>query len=276
MDTAVSKASGPGGPEDSEAQALTVCLLASGSRGNAIYVSNGTTSILLDAGLSGAEITRRLTASGVSPDSIDALVVSHEHGDHIRGIGVLSRRYRLPVYLNHKTNAAGRHLGKLHRTHHFECGRAFTINQFRIHPFSTSHDASDPAGFTIALEGLKMGIATDLGVATRMVKAHLDRCRLLVLEANHDPEMLLKGPYPWPLKQRIRSRAGHLSNRDTRKLLAELQHDRLEHVVLAHLSETNNTPQKALDEVTRALTRCQPRIIVASQDACSPLIRMTA
>ena len=251
---------------------LAVCILASGSKGNVTYISDGETSILIDAGLSGIEIQRRLTARGLAPEQLDAIIVTHEHSDHIKGVGILSRRYQLPVYINQKTEKASPELGKLHAIRPFECGTAFNINKLVIHPFSISHDAGDPSGFTIGQNGTTIAIATDLGIATLMVKEHLKRCALLIIEANHDPQMLETGPYPWPLKQRIQSRVGHLSNADSKKLLNDLQHDKLQHVILAHLSEINNTPQKAIAEVTKALTRCRAQLTVAQQDASGPIV----
>lgn len=226
----------------------------------------------MDAGLSGIELERRLTARGLAPEGLAAIIVSHEHSDHVHGVGILSRRYQLPVYINRKTVAASPQLGELYDLRAFECGSTFAVRNLSVHPFSISHDAEDPAGFTIGQNGATIGIATDLGLATAMVKEHLKRCSLLILEANHDPTMLQTGPYPWPLKQRIQSRVGHLSNIDSRNLLAELQHDNLRHVVLAHLSEINNTPQKAFEEVAKALTRCNARLTVAAQDVCGPVI----
>jgi phosphoribosyl 1,2-cyclic phosphodiesterase len=254
---------------------LTVCMLASGSKGNAIFVSSGATSILIDAGLSGIEIERRLKSRGLSPENLDAILVSHEHHDHIQGVGVLSRRFNLPVYMNTRTHkAAVPHLGNVYKVNNFECGSKFTVKNLAIHPFAISHDAEDPTGFTIVQDGIKIGIATDLGVATSMVKTHLKGCILLVLEANHDEEMLINGPYPWPIKQRIKSRVGHLSNTASKTLLNELQHDGLKHVLLAHLSETNNTPQKAIHEIGQALTRCKAHLDVASQDKCGAIIHL--
>jgi phosphoribosyl 1,2-cyclic phosphodiesterase len=251
---------------------LAICTLASGSKGNATHVSDGQTSILVDAGLSGIEIQRRLSSRDLNPENIDAIVVTHEHSDHIRGVGVLSRRYKLPVYINPKTLEACPDLGKLHDTRPFECGTTFQINNLTVHPFAISHDAEDPAGFTIGQNGVSIGIATDLGIATAMVRQHLKRCALLLLEANHDLTMLETGPYPWPLKQRIRGRTGHLSNPDSKSLLEELQHDNLQHVILGHLSEINNTPQKAFDEVSRAINRCNARVTVADQYSSGPVI----
>ncbi len=251
---------------------LAVCTLASGSKGNSTYVSDGETSILIDAGLSGAEIKRRLLSRNLDPEHLDAIIVSHEHSDHIQGVGVLSRRYKLPVYINSKTFSACPGLGSLHEVRAFECGQSFRISNLALHPFSISHDAEEPAGFTIGRNGTTIAIATDLGIATVMVKEHLKGCALLVLEANHDPQMLEAGPYPWPLKQRIRGRSGHLSNTSSKILLQELQHDNLQHVILAHLSETNNTPQMAYTEVSKGLTRCDACLSVADQYASGPVI----
>ncbi len=248
-------------------------MLASGSKGNATYVSDGTTSILFDAGLSGIEVQRRLSAAGLCIEDLDAIVVSHEHDDHIRGVGVLSRRFDLPVYVSSKTGKAAKQLGKISKIESFKCGSGFCINGLNIHPFSISHDAKDPAGFTVKQNGLKVGIATDLGVATSMVKEHLKNCSVLILEANHDPTMLAQGPYPWHLKQRIKGRTGHLSNTDTRELLSEIKHSRLENVILAHLSEENNTPQKAISEVGLALNGCNTGLSVATQDRCTGLMK---
>lgn len=253
---------------------LQICVLASGSKGNAIYVSDGQTAILVDAGLSGIEIERRMKAVGIDIHSLKAIVVSHEHSDHIRGVGILARRYNLSVYITEETAAAaGQNLGRIDRITNFDIGRCFAIDDLAIHPFATSHDASDPAGFTISQNGRKIGIATDLGVATAMVKQHLRACSLLVLEANHDPTMLTEGPYPWPLKQRIKSRNGHLSNQDSGNLLSELKHDGLCHVILAHLSETNNTPEKALAAVQKAIGSDDAiQLHVAVQERCSDLV----
>ena len=254
---------------------FTVCSLASGSRGNAIYISDGTTSILLDAGLSGVEIERRMHSRGLSPEDLTAVLVSHEHGDHIRGVGILARRYRLPVYMTRRTQtAAESRMGRIETVHHFECGRGFAIGTLSLRPFSTSHDAEESSGFTLHRNGTKIGIATDLGIATAVVREHLRDCTLICLEANHDPDMLINGPYPWHLKQRIKSRTGHLSNGDAGTLLKELLHDRLRRVVLSHLSEKNNTPEKALSTVGSALNGSRVRLSVSLQDVCGELIRV--
>ena len=259
-------------PKIDEQGTLTLCTLASGSKGNSIYISDGRTRLLVDAGLSATEIQRRMQAVGLSAKSLDALIVSHEHSDHIQGIGVLSRRYKLPVYLSRGTYEAANRLGKLFAHTYFQCGSPFHVNTLEVHPFSISHDASDPAGFTVASNGKRIGIATDLGKATAIVNDHLSGCGLIVLEANHDPRMLEEGPYPWYLKQRIRSRSGHLSNQESKDLLSKIQHEQLQYVILAHLSETNNTAQKAYSEVIRAIQTSGAKVIVAGQNRPGPIL----
>ena len=262
-------------PPETPHPEMTLCLLASGSRGNAIFISDGTTRILVDAGLSGKAIERRMEMREIVPSSIDAIVVSHEHADHIQGVGVLSRRFQLPVYISQTTHAeAATKLGRLHETVMFTCGESFQVNGLKLYPFPISHDAVDPAGFTIEANGYKVGIATDLGVVTHMVRNHLKECAVLVLEANHDSAMLMDGPYPWPLKQRIKGRTGHLSNEDTCSLIEELAHDKLQHIVLAHLSETNNSHEKAIEQIQKATDRLGIQLTVATQDRCSPLIKL--
>jgi phosphoribosyl 1,2-cyclic phosphodiesterase len=252
---------------------LSVCVLASGSRGNATYLSDGRTTILIDAGLSGVEIQRRMAAKGLDPQDLDAILVSHEHSDHIQGVGVLSRRFDLPVYISEETRrASGTALGKLSAIYPFVCGDGFTIGTLAIHPFSISHDAEDPVGFSIVGGGIKVGVVTDLGLVTAVVESHLTACDILILEANHDARMLIEGPYPWPLKQRIRGRSGHLSNDDTAQLLESLQHERLAHVILAHLSEENNTPDKARQAIGAALNGARTEVHVATQTTGSRLI----
>lgn len=247
-------------------------MLASGSRGNAIYISDGNSRILIDAGLSGVEIERRMQSRGLDPKQIDGIVVSHEHTDHIQAVGVLARRFKLPVYISDGTyTAASSQLGRIDIARRFSCGVSFLIGNLELHPFSISHDASDPAGFTVTSNGTRVGIATDLGIATTMVKTHLQTCSALIIEANHDRTMLEQGPYPWSLKQRIQGRSGHLSNDDTTRLLKEVLHEKLTHVILAHLSEQNNTPEKARGTVGQALQGSRVNLSVAVQNRSSKL-----
>lgn len=250
-----------------------LCVLASGSKGNAIYVRHKDTAILIDAGLSGSDLQRRLHTRGIDPQSLDAVLVSHEHADHILGVGVMSRRFHLPVFVTQPTlKAAGDRLGRLPEVECFQCGAAFHLGSLTIRPFPVSHDAADPVGFSIRADGIKIGIATDLGTGTRLVCHHLQGCRLLVLEANHDLKMLEEGPYPWPIKQRIRGRLGHLSNEDSRDLLEQVAGPGLRHVVLAHISETNNHPKRALSVLGRTAANGDTQFHVARQDQPGDMI----
>ena len=227
---------------------IRLSVLASGSRGNSLYLATNKIRLLVDAGLSAQEIERRLTLIGERAKDLDVIVVTHEHIDHVRGIGTLSRRHKLPVYLNRQTHShLPESVGRLSEMQEFVTGRSFCVGDITIHPFAISHDASDPVGFTMVNGQVKIGICTDLGAATRLVHRHLEGCSVLILEANHDPTMLKHGPYPWPVKQRIKSRLGHLSNRQTGKLLAEVYSEGLHRLILAHMSETNNCPEKVLD-----------------------------
>ena len=252
---------------DETGSGIQICLLASGSRGNALFLSDGDTNLLVDAGLSGKEIERRMARRDLRPQDLNAIVVSHEHSDHIHGVGVLARRYHLPIYLSPGTHDAARsYLGKIGEIISFGCGTRFHIGRWTIRPFATSHDACESVGFTFRQNGIKIGLATDLGAATALVREHLKDCRVLILEANHDVEMLDTGPYPWHLKQRIKSRLGHLSNAASRDLIEELLHEQLEQIILAHFSETNNTPEKALDAVAPVLDGHCANLSVAVQD----------
>jgi phosphoribosyl 1,2-cyclic phosphodiesterase len=218
-------------------------VLASGSKGNAILICSERTSLLLDSGLSGRELARRMECTEVAPKQLTALLVSHEHRDHVQGIGVLSRRYDLPIFLSKGTlEGLPQSVGTLASVQVFQTGRPFTIGDLSLYAFPISHDAREPVGFVVEHNGSRLGICTDLGIATQLVKTRLQSCQGLVLEANHDPTLLHNGPYPWHLKQRIKGRHGHLSNAESCALLEELHHDQLQAVVLAHLSEINNRP----------------------------------
>jgi len=252
-----------------------VCPLASGSRGNSLFVSCRNASILVDAGLSGVEIERRLSAVDLSPESLTAIIITHEHSDHIRGAGVLSRRFNIPLYITQKTYQACRQgLGKVEQFCFFECGTPFEINQMLVSPFSISHDAIDPVGLTMEYNGYKIGIATDLGIVTGLVKEHLKNSNILYLESNHDSDMLINGPYPWHLKQRIKGRTGHLSNMDAKTLVSELKTEALKHVILAHLSEENNCPRKAAEEVLKSLNTSNIALHIAKPHQPGKVIKL--
>jgi phosphoribosyl 1,2-cyclic phosphodiesterase len=248
---------------------LAIDLLASGSRGNALLVRSGTTRLLVDAGLSARELCRRLELVGVAPESLDAILVTHEHIDHVRGLGPLSRRLQLPVYLHHASAAALEAAQRPARACEFDAGTELAIGDLGIRVFPVTHDARAAVGMTVSGAFGRLGIVTDLGIATRLVAEELRGCRCLVVESNHDEQLLRDGPYPWPLKQRIRGSHGHLSNRDCATLLEGLCWPGLDAVCLAHLSETNNLPQLAEAAARTVLDRqtgCRPQLLVGRQD----------
>ncbi|ADH86553.1 MBL fold metallo-hydrolase [Desulfurivibrio alkaliphilus] len=258
---------------------MRFCVLGGGSKGNATYVEAGETRLLIDAGFSGRELETRLDALGIDPAGLSAVLLSHEHGDHIRGAGVLSRRYHLPLYANRPTlQAAARNLGSPAAVHEFTTGATFTCGAIKVHPFAVSHDAAEPVGFLLQAGGLRLGHCTDLGMVSRLARHRLTGCHALVLECNHDPEMLATGPYTPALKQRVRSRHGHLANHEAAELLAELLHPGLSQVVLSHLSETNNTPELAAQAVQAAITATAqppPQLTIACQQKGSNICQLT-
>lgn len=251
---------------------MRVCLLASGSKGNAIYIETRESRVLVDAGLSAREIETRLAGIGVSAAELDAVLISHEHSDHCRGLGPLLRRHRLPLFAHPKTLQALPRLGRVDDVREFDSGSRIHFRDLEIGVFATTHDASAPVGFTLSGREGQVGIATDLGIATRLVKDALQKSRVLILESNHDDEMLRDGPYPWPLKQRVRSNHGHLSNAASADLLEALLWEGLEAVFLAHLSEVNNLPALAAACADKVLTKqghCRPQLIVGRQHLAS-------
>jgi len=251
---------------------LRVCLLASGSKGNAVYIETPESRVLIDAGLSARELSARLAGIGVDAADLDALLVTHEHQDHCRGVGPLARRFGLPVYLHPETRRALPRLGRIDDLREFEVGSEIVLRDLHVEAFPLTHDAASPVGFVLQAGEGKVGVATDLGIATRLVADRLRDCRVLILESNHDEELLRDGPYPWHLKQRIRGNHGHLSNGASAQLLEGLLWDGLEAIFLAHLSETNNDPRLAEDaarEVLGGQNLCGPQLHVGTQDRVS-------
>ena len=244
---------------------LTFCTLASGSKGNCIYVSAGDQAVLIDCGLSAKQALLRLEAKGLSPHSIKAIIITHEHTDHVRGVRVLSKRLRIPALATGATWAATKDKDAVRHVP-MSAGRSLEMAGIKVHPFSVSHDAADPVGLVLSAGGVSLGVATDLGAPTRLVRHHLSGCAALVLEHNHDTQMLAEGSYPPWLKQRVRSAQGHLSNDQGAELLAELAHQGLKQVVLAHLSEQNNRPELARRAAQDGLSGCAAGLWVASQE----------
>jgi phosphoribosyl 1,2-cyclic phosphodiesterase len=252
-------------------KALQVCVLGSGSKGNCTYIESPEVRILIDAGLSAREIAQRLHHIGRSPEGLDGVLISHEHSDHIQGVGALARRYKLPLYANPGTWQRAQHLvGAVGDLHFFPTGTSFVIKDLVVTPFSLPHDAEDPVAFRFSWQERVMAIVTDLGYPSQLVRERLKGCHLLILEANHDESMLKAGPYPWALKQRIGGKAGHLSNQQSGQLLRDVVHGELEQVVLAHLSEVNNLPTLARTAAMEVLEGRQTRLSVALQREVSP------
>ncbi len=252
---------------------LRFSVLASGSSGNACYVEAGEARILIDAGLSGEELVRRMEKAGIDPTSLTALLLTHEHLDHIRGAGPLARRFDLPVYANRSTmNRALKTLGNLSKPILFQTGHPITLHGLCIETFTKCHDAADPVGLVVHRDGARLGIITDLGRSTPVVEDRLRGCQALVLEFNHDERMLDDGPYPLELKRRIKGPEGHLSNDQAGGLLKTLCHHALSTVVLAHLSEKNNCPEKAMQASKRALFGTGATVLVSDQACVLPMM----
>lgn len=210
----------------------------------------------MDAGLTAKETKRRLGLIGVKPEELDCVLVTHEHTDHVKGIGAFCRAVGLPVYLTPKTRAAAESwLGGKLRIMEFEPGAPFMVRDMQVEPFSIPHDAADPVGFAFHCGGLKVGFATDVGYPNKLLAERLKGADILVIESNHDPSMLQDGPYPWYLKQRVAGRQGHLSNEESSRLLAHLAGPKLRHVILAHISQVNNLPELALECALRAIEK---------------------
>ena len=284
---------------------MRMTVLASGSKGNSTLVSSSRTRILVDAGLSCRELLKRMRMAGEEPETLDAILVTHEHQDHVQGVAVLARKLGIPVYFTEATHRAwerwmrpskrltyadwlenrrreaelstaaaespqglpapdedfcedeepvvARDPAALPGLEFFCAGEAFSIGDIDITPFTIPHDAADPVGFVFVSEGIRIGIATDLGYMPPNAKLALRGCDVLMLESNHDLEMLRDGPYPWSVKQRVMSRVGHLSNDAAAEFLEKNYDGTAAYVVLAHLSESNNLPELARLAAERAL-----------------------
>ena len=236
---------------------LTVCPLFSGSSGNSVYISCGGVRLLVDAGVSAARVEAQLGEIGVHPQDLDAILVTHEHIDHIRGLGVLSRKYGLPIFANEGTweGIELKESGIPMRCRHtFYTGEEFAVGRLSVRPFAIPHDAQEPVGYAFSCGELSCGVATDIGCVQDSWMRVVSGCQALVLEANHDVEMVERGPYPQRLRRRILGRNGHLCNADCAKALLELAKKGTRAVSLAHLSADNNLPELAYNTVCEALS----------------------
>jgi phosphoribosyl 1,2-cyclic phosphodiesterase len=283
---------------------MRMTVLASGSKGNSTVVATSRTRILVDAGLSCREILKRMQLAGEDPRSLDAILITHEHQDHVQGVAVLARKLGIPVYFTEITHRAWlrwmhprkrmtyadwlrrrqqgaaegranlpladsaaesdvglcedptaeeRDPAELPSVTYFEAGKRFAVGDIDVEPFTIPHDAADPVGFVFEGDGVRIGFATDLGYMPANARQALRRCDVLLLESNHDTEMLRDGPYPWSVKQRVMSRVGHLSNEAAAEFLERNYDGQATYVILAHLSESNNLPALARVSAERAL-----------------------
>jgi len=252
------------------------CPLASGSKGNAIFVASRSKKLLIDAGLSAKALNEKLLQIGSSLSQIDAILITHEHVDHIHGLAVIAKKHQIPVFANSDTAQA------ILEAHDrpipfkiFSTGETFTFGDIEIHPFSIQHDTLDPVAFTFNFANIKLGICTDLGFATTLVKSRLAGCDYLYVEANHEPSMVHASSRSEALKARILSRQGHLSNEQCADLIRDVAHPKLRHIYLAHLSAECNHPHHAFSAAEKAVQGCNlsvPISIAHQHQVSRPLI----
>ncbi|MDD5645462.1 MAG: MBL fold metallo-hydrolase [bacterium] len=235
---------------------IEICVLASGSRGNCIYINDGDKGFLIDAGLSKREFLKRFREKNLFGKPVNAIFITHEHSDHVKGAGSISNFFGCPVLSNELTaGEISRDLGNITELNIYKNGEETKIGGFRIISFPIPHDAADPVGYDVRHKHGKVCIATDVGYPSALIKEKLKGSNAVIVEANHEKELVFNGSRPWEVKQRIVGRKGHLSNSDLAELLAEVADEKLQIVFLAHLSRDHNIPEKAAKLVKRALSR---------------------
>lgn len=257
---------------------MKICILASGSGGNSIYIESHETALIIDQGISHKELMNRMSSRGLNKDKIKGILVTHEHGDHINGVGVTSRELGVPIYV---TSGSLDKMEKVLRGDEqvitIEGGVTFKIGPIEIQPFSVSHDALDPVQFCIMSGRKKIAIATDLGFVSTLVAQRIKGSNLIVIEANYDTEMLKKSSYPWEIKQRINGRKGHLSNRNAADIIFNITKNGTPMVVLAHLSEENNRSdlaEKAVQELFEKYGKEPGFLLTASQNEPTQILEI--
>lgn len=265
---------------------MKLCSIASGSSGNCIYIGSQTTGLLVDTGISKKRIEQGLLEIAVDPEGLQGILITHEHSDHIQGLGVMSRKYHLPIFGTKGTIEAikaTRSLGQIEESlyHVINKDETFAVGDMEIHAISTSHDAADPVAYQFQCDGKRGAVITDLGTYDEHIIDSLQQLDLLLLEANHDVRMLQVGSYPYYLKQRILGNRGHLSNDSSAQLLCELIHGKMKHVLLGHLSKENNMEELAYEtvrqEVEQAADGCgcsQLHIGIARRDCPSDMLEV--
>ncbi len=251
---------------------MILSVLGSGSSGNATIISSRNTTILIDIGFSAKTIINRLEEINYPLKKIDAIIISHEHADHCKGWKSCIKYFDADIYTTESTQNILNINGKGLKKHIYNTGRAFQIGDLTINPFPVPHDSSDPTAFVVQNNNYKIGIATDLGYITNLTKSYLIECNAIIIESNHDIEMLKNGPYPWNLKQRIMSRLGHLSNDNVASFIKECIDERCKYLLLAHLSHHNNKYELALSTALSALRNNETKIMLSRQDKATQII----
>jgi phosphoribosyl 1,2-cyclic phosphodiesterase len=246
---------------------MRFALLGSGSRGNATLVEEGETLLLVDCGFSVKEVERRMARLAVLPERLTGILVTHEHNDHLAGVGALARKYHVPVWLSAGTEKAGmKRLGVLPDSKRLNCHSTFAIGDVQIQPYPVPHDAREPSQFVFGNGDKRLGLLTDTGRSTQHIEQQLNACDALILESNHDRRMLAEGPYPPSLQARVGGPLGHLSNDQAAGILRNIDSSVLQHLVAAHLSEKNNRPELAVEALSAALGCEREWIALADQD----------
>lgn len=266
---------------------MRMCSIASGSSGNCIYVGSDTTHILLDVGISGKRIENGLKELALTGNDIDGIMITHEHADHIQGLGIMARRYEIPIYATKGTIEAIKKissLGKIEEElfHEIKADERFTLKDIIINPMTISHDAAEPVAYRVMYGKEKISVCTDIGYYNDYTVECLKNSDAILIESNHDVNMLQVGPYPYQLKRRILGDRGHLSNENSGRLLSDILHDGLKHIFLGHLSKENNLPELAYETVRMEITMGDNPykaedfdIQVASRDALSSIVTLS-
>ncbi len=254
---------------------MEIASLASGSSGNCFYVKEGDCAVLIDAGISTKQIVERLGILKMNPEDIRAVFVTHEHSDHIRGCDYFARKFNVPIYATKKTIQHGFLCSDESLINHIKNNETVEIGKMRVEAFSKSHKAADPVSYNV-YNGKKISIITDAGHACKNIVSHISDSDFLCLESNHDEEMLENGPYPYFLKSWIKSNEGHLSNSQAALCVLEHARSKLSHLMLSHLSRTNNTPRRALEtfKILKERRDLHPKIMVSERGSPSPLFKI--
>jgi phosphoribosyl 1,2-cyclic phosphodiesterase len=254
---------------------MEICVLGSSSSGNSTAVWTKKTKVLIDCGFSARETTSRLRSIGLDATDLNAILLSHEHIDHVRGCEVLSRKYQIPVYSNPTTSRSSRHLQNVANIHHFNSHKEFKVGDLKITGLVVPHDASEPNAFIIKEKKKKITMATDLGTPTPILLGYAKDSDAIILESNYDKKMLVEGFYPQPLKKRILSDFGHLSNTASAKTLKQIIGPSTKHVLLAHISQNNNTPELAMKNAKQHLKECKGlKIGLTYPQKCTKIIEV--